>query len=137
MNDDVTIHPWLELRLRHRHRRLVGLHPVLGLADRGAVDEREPGFRLGQRRAPARRQQAVGLGEIGVEFQRLVGRDVEQLLQAQVREVALDAGADHRRALVVARDARPQHLELGNLPDLELQLHLAQGLARPAPAPLR
>ena len=37
-------------------------------------------------------------------------------------------GANDRGALVVARDASPQHFELGNLADLELQLDLPQRL---------
>ena len=54
------------------------------------------------------------------------GRQFEQLLEAQVRQVALGAPLDGDRPLVVARHAGPQQVELGCIADLPRELCLPQ-----------
>ena len=60
------------------------------------------------------------------ELQRIVGRQVEHLLQAQERHVAIRALSDQDRRLVVARHAGAQDLELRLRAGIESGLRLLQ-----------
>ena len=73
--------------------------------------------------APRRR---IGLERSSTSRQRIVERDLEQLLEAQVGDVAIAPRLDERRPLVVARDLRAQQVELRHVADLAPELRLLE-----------
>jgi len=61
---------------------------------------------------------------------RIRGWNLEQLLESEVRDVAIATGLDQRGALVVPRNLRAQEIELGHVADLFPELRLLQDTLR-------
>ena len=124
-----------------RDRRL-----ALGVGDRHAfLAHLDAEIRLRDGRAQARRRRRLGFGqpgreprrrgqprivELGGELDRLPERQIDQLLEPEVGDVAVVAGADARRLQRVAIDLGAQQLELRDQAGLALGARLLQRARR-------
>ena len=73
-----------------------------------------------------RRRRQLGIVQRHRQLQIGVSRQIEQLLQPQIGDLAVGALADHQRRQVVAADPRPQQLELRLRAGVEADLRLPQ-----------
>mgnify|MGYP003339629174 CR=1 FL=1 len=94
----------LDVRLRLPHRRAARRRRV---RRESAVRARDL-----DRTVDAHRRRRALVADRRRQRERLREREPEQLLEPQQRHVAVAPRLDHRRPLVVARDARPQQVEL-------------------------
>jgi hypothetical protein len=71
-----------------------------------------------------------GIIDHSCELNRIVQRQIHQLLEPEVRDLAIALPLNHDRALVCARHLGAQQLELGHVADVARELRLPQHVVR-------